>query len=345
MVFAQNLVSNPDFEQQNKCPKGFDLIKYASGWDNPNNGTADYFHRCSKKVVGVPQNNKGKQEAQSGDGYAGIIAFQDDSYGQYREYIQSQLLQPLVKNKRYRVMFYANLSDDSGKAINHLGVFFSRRKIEQNNNTRIYVEPYIDSGEELLMNKERWMPIEGVFTAKGGETHIIIGCFHKNVKLKRQSMFPRNQNKDIRAYYYIDNVVVEQLPDEVEEQPITTIDSTTTYEVGQNMVLNHVNFEYNKATLLPSSFGELNELAAYLKKHPTADISIHGHTDDLGQEAYNQNLSLKRAVSVGRYLTEQGIDQKRIKCIGYGSEVPIASNLTEEGRATNRRVEFKIVQK
>ena len=70
---------------------------------------------------------------------------------------------------------------------------------------------------------------------------------------------------------------------------------------------------------------------------------MHGHTDNRGARAYNQRLSEERAASVLRYLIEHGVEKERLESRGFGPDEPKTTNDTEEGRATNRRVEFKIL--
>lgn len=108
----------------------------------------------------------------------------------------------------------------------------------------------------------------------------------------------------------------------------------------ETIVLQNVNFESGKSTLLSSSFSELNALSVYLQENPTKRIEISGHTDNVGNSEKNQQLSEARAKAVRDYLISQGIDSTRIEYRGYGSSKPVASNETEEGRAENRRVEF-----
>jgi outer membrane protein OmpA-like peptidoglycan-associated protein len=73
-------------------------------------------------------------------------------------------------------------------------------------------------------------------------------------------------------------------------------------------------------------------------------VEIGGHTDNSGSDVYNRQLSEKRAMSVYDYLTAAGIDKKRLLLKGYGPDVPVASNDTEEGRQLNRRIEFRIIK-
>jgi OOP family OmpA-OmpF porin len=73
-------------------------------------------------------------------------------------------------------------------------------------------------------------------------------------------------------------------------------------------------------------------------------VEIGGHTDSIGSPQYNRSLSQRRADSVARYLSSQGVDPSHMTARGYGEDMPIADNGTEDGRAQNRRVEFKVLQ-
>lgn len=116
-------------------------------------------------------------------------------------------------------------------------------------------------------------------------------------------------------------------------------------EVGETVLLNNIFFETNKATLKSASYAELNRIKKIMDKNPQLKIEISGHTDNVGDKSYNQNLSLKRAQAVLDYLKNKGIETNRMSSKGYGMEKPVADNSTEEGRAKNRRVEFTITEK
>ncbi len=116
-------------------------------------------------------------------------------------------------------------------------------------------------------------------------------------------------------------------------------------EIGSVVRLNNIFFEFAKAVLLPESYPELNRTAEFLKNNPSITIEIGGHTDDIGSDVTNQKLSEKRARAVADYLITQGVDTKRMSVVGYGESRPIAFNTDEEGRAMNRRVEFKVLKK
>ncbi len=109
------------------------------------------------------------------------------------------------------------------------------------------------------------------------------------------------------------------------------------------IVLRNVFFDTDKATLKPMSYIELDKLAEIMTNNPKMKIEISGHTDNVGTKTYNQRLSQSRAESVVNYLLSKGFSQDRMTFKGYAFDEPIATNDTEEGRAQNRRVEFKII--
>jgi OOP family OmpA-OmpF porin len=100
-------------------------------------------------------------------------------------------------------------------------------------------------------------------------------------------------------------------------------------------------FETNSDKLKVASLVQLDELAEILKKYPEANLTIEGHTDDVGKDDYNLQLSQKRTDSVKSYLMSKGIFESRLNAVGYGETRPIADNKTSTGRAKNRRVELK----
>jgi outer membrane protein OmpA-like peptidoglycan-associated protein len=89
----------------------------------------------------------------------------------------------------------------------------------------------------------------------------------------------------------------------------------------------------------------LNEFIEFLDENPKVKIAIHGHTDNVGDQASNLELSTNRAKAVMNYLILEGISSARLEFKGFGESKPIASNQTEEGRAKNRRTEFVILSK
>ncbi len=106
----------------------------------------------------------------------------------------------------------------------------------------------------------------------------------------------------------------------------------------------NLQFETGKSTISPSSFGSLDTLALILNKKKEFRLYVSGHTDNVGNPAANQTLSLNRAKAVKTYITAKGVDAARILTEGFGSKRAIAPNTTPEGKQRNRRVELKIIQ-
>ena len=107
--------------------------------------------------------------------------------------------------------------------------------------------------------------------------------------------------------------------------------------------MKNIFFDYDKATLRPESYAELDRVVNILNKQPKLKIEISGHTDNKGALEYNKQLSKSRAKTVVDYLIEKGISNDRLTFEGYAFEKPIATNDTDEGRQLNRRVEFKVL--
>jgi outer membrane protein OmpA-like peptidoglycan-associated protein len=111
------------------------------------------------------------------------------------------------------------------------------------------------------------------------------------------------------------------------------------------IITEQIFFETAKAVIKKVSYPICDAVVDVLEKNPTIKIRIEGHTDSRGKPAYNRKLSDKRAKAVLKYLVDKGIDAGRLTSQGFGPDVPIAPNETEEGRAKNRRVEFHITER
>jgi OmpA-OmpF porin, OOP family len=109
-------------------------------------------------------------------------------------------------------------------------------------------------------------------------------------------------------------------------------------------VIKNVNFDFNKSNIKPQFYPGLDEVVTVLKQNPTLTVEVQGHTDNVGTQKYNQNLSEKRAISVMNYFVSKGIAKDRLSASGYGFSKPVTTNETEEGRATNRRVQLNPIK-
>ena len=128
---------------------------------------------------------------------------------------------------------------------------------------------------------------------------------------------------------------------ELYEQKVTDMSAVekAIAETGK-FVTNNILFETGKATLKPESMEEIQKVADYMKKNPSARFEVQGHTDNQGSDAVNDPLSQQRAQAVVDALEKLGCDPFNMRAVGKGSHEPVADNKTDEGRAKNRRVEF-----
>jgi outer membrane protein OmpA-like peptidoglycan-associated protein len=119
-------------------------------------------------------------------------------------------------------------------------------------------------------------------------------------------------------------------------------------ERQQNEILkltmnSEVSFDFNSATIKATFRSPLNKIADIMTRYPKTQIVVVGHTDSVGSEQYNLELSLRRANAVANYLIMRGVERSRLGTEGHGEMEPIASNDTAEGRSQNRRVEIFVV--
>jgi outer membrane protein OmpA-like peptidoglycan-associated protein len=124
-------------------------------------------------------------------------------------------------------------------------------------------------------------------------------------------------------------------------EPIT---ETGREKASDPVVLNNVFFVFGEADILDKSQPELDKLVLLLKENPQINIRIQGHTDNIGSDQSNLQLSQDRARSIYQFLIEKGINPARLEYEGYGATHPIADNDTEAGRQQNRRSEFVILK-
>ncbi len=158
---------------------------------------------------------------------------------------------------------------------------------------------------------------------------------------------PSGKNYNITAtapgyLFHSENV---NIPDTAAYQEIKRDIELQKLEVGSKIVLNNIFFDYNKATLRPESYVELNNLLQLMQQNPTLIIEISGHTDNRGTAEYNKKLSNDRAKAVVDYLISKGISTSRMTYAGYGFDQPVVPNIGEANMQLNRRVEFKILSK
>ncbi|GAB5465455.1 MAG: hypothetical protein Kapaf2KO_08910 [Candidatus Kapaibacteriales bacterium] len=128
-----------------------------------------------------------------------------------------------------------------------------------------------------------------------------------------------------------------------DQELIASADFENTPRAGDIALLD-INFDTNKSDIKKDQEPKIQNLLTLMKSKPNLRIELQGHTDDRGDDELNKRLSQDRANAVKDYLTANGINASRITAVGYGEDMPIASNQTEEGRALNRRTQFKVLK-
>lgn len=161
------------------------------------------------------------------------------------------------------------------------------------------------------------------------------------ISLPADRDYALNVNKE-DYLFYSENLALKEEWDKSE--PFIQDIGLQPIEEGEAVVMDNIFFELDSYELKDESMAELERLVRFMQNNPDVNIEIGGHTDNQGAPAYNLDLSENRAKTVYNYLVEEGeISSNRISYQGYGEEQPIATNETEEGRAQNRRTEFKIL--
>lgn len=153
---------------------------------------------------------------------------------------------------------------------------------------------------------------------------------NKNNPLMLQNTIQFSWEKDLRAERII-RVTAGAAMKSAMEQSLSTLRRYDTYGI---------HFDFDKATVRSESADLIKEIALTLKNNPTWTLQINGHTDSIGNAAYNQKLSADRAAAVASAIVAQGIAPNRMQTGGFGSTLPKGDNATLQGRALNRRVEL-----
>lgn len=351
-----NMVYNPSFEEYSRCPQRIDalgVMTSVDAWWQPTAGSSDYFNACGGRECQVPRNKMGFQEARTGVAYCGIYCSQEH----YREYLQTELRQPLQPGRRYRVSFWVSLAEKSPFAVATLGAFLTAERIsdttwdllvrrevtdyeEQEGAFSIatyYIPQVVRDVDSVVAESKDWIEVTGEFVAEGGERFLTIGNF---ASFNRSNVNRVESGNAILpgAYYYIDDVSVVPVDGE-----LTAEQYAKRPEKEEIVPMWDVFFATGESEVLPQSYNELRRLQDFLEENPKVTIELRGHTDNQGTVEFNRRLSEARAKAVMDYLVARGIDAKRLRYRGFGKSMPVDTNDTPEGRRRNRRVEYRVL--
>jgi len=349
-ALGQNLVGNPGFEEYYRCPSSFSTDSrdyYLPAWSSPNKGTPDHYHQCSWGDADVPFNWAGQSNAHSGMGYSGIYSWSENGKN-YREYIQCELTKPLERSARYRVQFYFKLASYSVYAIDRFGLIFSDSVLNRKDDKVIKKPPSLIKMKPFGFKDDAWELASIEYTARGGERAIIIGNFSDDRSTHHELLSSRKGKSFMlssSAYYYVDDVsIVQTWP----PQPVLETDSLTwtdgrPIEPNEVYLLKNIQFALNSYQVLSGSHPDMDKLVEVLGQRSEWKVELTGHTDDLGTDQYNLELSQQRAKSVADYLLSKGIADNRIIVKGFGKQQPLNLKMDDEARSANRRVEVRFL--
>jgi len=348
---CQNLVLNSSFEEKRGCPVDYTLVQltHLASWKQLGNGTPDYFNACSK-TVGVPNNVFGSQAAVTGEAYAGVVTYTSGKKN-YREYLSSELTRPLLPGELVCIEVHVSAADMCIYFTDGFGVLLSETEPRQKGQDCLELTATIDNPRLYILDQTNdWVKMGNIYKAKGGEKFITLGNFKKDSNTNILQKTTNRPTSDY-GYLYIDDVFVKPVKSksdcscENEVLQSLVVDPPLQLSQYDEIKLDDILFDFDKSVLTDSAKMELEEVFSLLRKNKAMYLEVQGHTDNKGAEGYNVNLSKKRADSVVSFLTKKGIESSRLQIKYFGAAKPVKPNESAEGRAKNRRVEFRVLQK
>ncbi|WCO00266.1 T9SS type A sorting domain-containing protein [Psychroserpens ponticola] len=216
---SQNLVPNGSFENYFECPEiqgDFNV----DNWYNVLNhsGTADFFHTCSTGSYSIPTSFFGTQIPRDGNAFTGFACFNNLSF-ELREYLQVELVSPLIANRFYEISFYVSLADNRSFALNHIGALLTNFAVEGDNTlNHLSVEPQILSND-IISDKENWTKVSGIIESDGGESFLTIGVFSSDEEISIMEL----PDGEPLSYYFLDSVSIIETEENNSEQNCLTI--------------------------------------------------------------------------------------------------------------------------
>ncbi|MBL8001770.1 MAG: OmpA family protein [Flavobacteriales bacterium] len=362
-----NLVPNPGFEvtKRVQCAWTQQARKFNEevmvDWMSPTETTPDLFSTTADKDCwGHPaKRTNGKALPHGGSNMCGIKVYgRGNTPTHWHEYLQVALPEALQGGTRYVVECWVLRASFSNEASNNIGIALHDVPVKTRDCLPLYITPVVN--EEKLV-KGGWHKVSGVIEAAGNERYLLIGNFYSD----ETTVHERQPDGERGAYYFIDDVNVRIAPSGMALTPkpkasvppppkVKVEDHASSAKVdilnvepavGTRIRLDNIFFDFDKATLKPESQAEIDKVTDLLTDYPHLRIEIEAHTDDQGSDAYNLKLSEDRAKAVVDALVKEKIEVERLAWKGYGETKPLAPNTTEEGRAKNRRVEFRVVER
>ncbi|NNE56411.1 MAG: OmpA family protein, partial [Flavobacteriales bacterium] len=337
---SQNLVSNGGFEQKAYCPVTFNQssLNILTGWKQPTSGTPDYFHECSKKA-GVPKNLFGEQSAYEGGGYAGLVAF-TASKPNYREYLQVKLDRPLRSGEKVCVEVELSPAEKAAFVTDGFGIALTSFQPKSTDQKTLNIRPQLQNPRlHLLDETNYWTKISEMVIAEGGEEYVTVGnfTFDRDLTILKRTAAQGADMANDWSYLYIDDIVIKTVEEREECSCVNDLIMEQIHdpplELGEvrEIDISTILFEFDQDVITDESKEQLKSVLKTMEKHGISFMEIIGHTDVIGEDGYNFELSKRRAQAVIDYMADKGIDPSRLQISWRGALEPIANNESDTG--------------
>ena len=361
-MFSQDLIYNGGFEDINTCIE-------LNSWCGAEAWLRNPLRKSGRNIAKA----KGYEKVRQGSGSENIVVENTNRPIKNRVFIYSMLKCELLKGEKYNISLWLNPLKNR---VLELDVLLTDHELVPGVKNPLTYWPSFSLGVNNISSKERqWTNYIFEYTAKGGERFITIGNFDKKVYCPDKKLIADNKAGDIM--YFIDDVSVSP----ADEFGIQDCDSTGirkllysfnyrhSYRIGLNykMGLEHLEskskitqqntsiktieipdiaFDFDSYKISKDYLSRIDSIFQYIKSINPQRIEIIGHTDDIGNDAYNQKLSLQRAAEVKSILVSQNQDIDLLTSIkGNGEDTPKVENNSKENRKINRRVEIRVTTK
>lgn len=343
-AFCQSYIQNGSFESKSGCPifwseKGDDFK--GDFWYSPTKATPDLYSSCSDQC-NTKTNWIDASVNTNDDGYAGLILRQQGK--SYSEYLQTKLTEPLAANQLYKIRFKVYWAEKSKFGPVYPGVLLSTIPIESKKESNISAQNVKTPAMDLdTFPKNKWVDLELIYKASGGEKYFTIGCFdhHSNlneasfgiydfcyyfiddisIELHTVNYAKQSSNKGpnvISSFEYLDDVTADHQPENCTcwncmilsgkvKSEITTMEdlSDFTLSKGQRIDMNKVIFDFESGELIESSSAELNRLLFILMEEPTAELRFVVYTYPNNPDG--KKIAKESAMKIYNYLKTRGL--------------------------------------
>lgn len=348
-TYSQNLIPDPGFEEvlmvKNKSTYDY---KYLT-WNNvvPRIRTSGigipkyslYLEYSASSKIDSHEKYLTKEiinswyKPHSGDSYL------NEQYVFFRNLVQARLLSHLRKDSIYYFQAYIKVSANNYGAKDFakgmVGVWFSNRDFSDSlgsaimQNNKLKIRPQIHISDFKISNNEKWVRYSASFKSDNDYTYVMVGNF-ENLMEQNDEIWTKKRGIN----YNLDDLCL---------VPYWQKGSCSLYDMEEVFELKNVYFDLNSAELNSTSKKDLLEMSDRFKSNNTK-LKLIGYADSTGKEDKNKELSKSRAQTVYDFFKNSGVEESRMSFEGKGSVNPLETNITEDGRKMNRRVEIKIIQ-